>query len=226
MITLYVAADGLSTKESETLEILCDLCNTGLHFGIKVNLDYVLDRGYTRAFTVLKSFGRPLFIDLKMMNGRRTMKAVARAMVNHEIDFFNVMALADSEIHEVIATTHGTKTKVLAVTVLTHFDELYCHKHFRRSPAEIVKHLAETALNVGCDGIILPGPYIDAVADLKTIKVVPGVRPKGYKDSRHQKEIEPMIAKKKGADILVCGSPIMKANDPATALMEFFSELE
>ncbi len=223
---IFVAADGLSTQPaSKTYSILRTLDKTGLEFGIKINLDYVLLYGYD-SLSWLADFGRSLFIDLKMFNGSRTMGKIAEAMVERRIDFFNVMALADSQISEAVEVTRGTNTKVLGVTVLTHFDELYCEKHFHQSLHQAVRHLAETALRAGCDGIILPGSCLDVVADSQTIKVVPGVRPKWYKDLRHAEEIEPHEAKEKGASICVCGSPIMRSESPVDALRAVLSELE
>jgi len=226
MTTLFVAADGLSSEEGETRNILWGLVGAGLQFGIKVNLDYILQHGYARAFSDLRVYDRQLFVDLKMWNGKRTMVDVAKAMVGHEVDFFNIYALADSEIPPVIEVTRGTKTKVLAVTVLTHYDDAYCQRHFQRSLWEAVRHFGETAVELGCDGIILPGTVLDAVAHLDTVKVVPGVRPLWYKDTRHSEEIEPSVAKKKGADIVVCGSPIMKSDDPAAAMKRILQELQ
>jgi len=71
----------------------------------------------------------------------------------------------------------------------------------------------------------LPGTALDVVQDLQTIKVVPGVRPTWYQDTRHEEEIEPRIAVEQGADCLVCGSPIMKATNKIAALKRVLSEM-
>lgn len=229
MTTLFVAADELSSLSDElkTHRILSDLADIGSEFGIKVNLDYMLRLGDHNALYSLRRYApvRQIFVDLKMWNGKRTMVDVAKMMVDKEVDFFNVYALADSEIPPVVEVTRGTKTKVLAVTILTHYDDAYCRRHFQRTLGETVEHLGQTALDAGCDGIILPGTTLDAVAHLNTIKVVLGVRPKWYKDTRHSEEIEPSAAKEKGADIIVCGGPIIKAEDPVEAMKKILAEL-
>ena len=224
---LFVALDGLTRKEKETLEIANKLSNVNNeNFGFKINLDYLLNKGLENAINPIKKLGRPIFADLKMWNGGRTMSSVIENLFILEVDYMNVYALADDLLPEAIKITTKAKTKVLGLTVLTHFDDAYCQKHFKRSLSETVRHFAEVAIDVGCHGIILPGTVLDAVSDITgIIKVVPGVRPVWYGDKRHKEEIEPWLAVKKGADILVCGSPIMKSVNPVEALERILSQM-
>ncbi len=226
MTTLYVAADNLSGDEEKTLDILQILCGTGLHFGIKINLDYILRHGYERAFRLIKYYKRPIFVDLKMCNGTRTMVDIAKALVWYEVDFFNVYALADSLLPKVIEATRSSKTKVLGVTVLSHFDDDYCWKHFKRSFVDLVHHLTQTTIDVGCDGSILPGTALDAVAALDIPKWATGVRDSAYADDRHKQKIEPAVAKEKKAEVIICGSPIMYAADPVGALRRIHTAIQ
>jgi len=225
---LFVALDDLDKKERDTLEVAEQLSAVDGSFGFKVNLDYLLKYGLEGSVSAVKRiqyFGRPIFADLKMWNGTRTMRSVIEILVANEIDYLNVYALADELLPGAIQATDGSKTKVLGLTVLTHFSEAYCQKHFRRTLRETVRHFAEVAIDKGCHGIILPGTALEVVKDLKTIKFVPGVRPKWYKDTRHEEEVEPRIAVEQGADNLVCGSPIMKDPDKIGALKRILVEM-
>jgi orotidine 5'-phosphate decarboxylase subfamily 1 len=224
---LFVALDDLGKKEKETLEIAEQLSGVEGPFGFKVNLDYLLNptMSLKTALSQVQRFGRPVFADLKMWNGTRTMASVIRNLADNEVDYLNVYALADDLLPGAVKIAEGSKTKILGLTVLTHFSEAYCQKHFRRSLRETVRHFAEVALERGCHGIILPGTALDIVQDLETEKVVPGVRPKWYKDTRHKEEIEPKIAVDQGADKIVCGSPIMKDADKVAALKRILSEM-
>ena len=226
---LFVALDDLVKKEKETLETVERFSNIDGLFGFKINLDYLLKyglEGSVSAVERIKCFGRPVFADLKMWNGTRTMRSVIEIMVANEVDYLNVYALADDLLPKAIQATDGSKTKVLGLTVLTHFNDAYCLKHFRRTLKKTVRHFTEVAIDKGCHGIILPGTALEVVKDLKTIKFVPGVRPKWYKDTRHEEEVEPRIAVEQGADNLVCGSPIMKDADKVVALRRVLSEME
>ncbi len=225
---LLGALDGLAGKEEKTLKIAEQLSKVEGNFGFKLNLDYLLnpEKGLKALLAPIQQFGRPVFVDLKMWNGTRTMASVIENLVTLGVDYLNVYALADELLPKAIQITEGTKTKVLGLTVLTHFNEAYCRKHFRRSLSETVRHFAEVAVGVGCHGIILPGTTLESVADIDTIKVVPGIRPVWYKDTRHEEEIGPRVAAEKGANVLVCGSPIMKSEDPVSALQKVLSEIQ
>ena len=221
---LFVALDRLT--EGQAFKAISELSKVEGNFGFKLNLDYFLEYGLDSAILGhIQSVKKSLFVDLKMWNGTSTMKSILRKLVEMEVEYTNVYALADDLLPEAIKIAEGSKTKVLGLTVLTHFSEDYCQKHFRRSLKETVRHFAEIALERGCHGIILPGTALDVVQDLETIKVVPGVRPKWYQDARHREEIEPRVAVEQGVDILVCGSPIMKSFDKAAALKRVLDEL-
>jgi len=222
---LFIALDGLVEKEKETLIVAEQLTSVSGNFGFKINLDYLLKKGFKAALEPIQQFGRPVFADLKMWNGTRTMASVIENLAAMGVDYLNVYALADDLLPKAIRITEGTKTKVLGLTVLTHFSETYCQKHFKRSLQETVRHFAEIAVEADCHGIILPGTTLEVVADLDTIKVVPGIRPNWYKDTRHKEEVELRVAIEKGADILVCGSPIMKSRNPVKVLKKVLSEI-
>ena len=223
---LFIALDGLAKEEKETLSIAEQLASISGNFGFKINLDYILKKGFKNALKPIQQFGRPVFADLKMWNGTRTMVSVIENLVAMKVDYTNVYVLADDLLPKTIRIAEGTKTKVLGLTVLTHFNKNYCQKHFRRSLLETIQHFAEIAVKAGCHGVILPGTTLEAVKNLNIIKVVPGVRPSWYKDARHKEEVEPRVAIKKGADIIVCGSPIMKSRDPVRALEKILSEID
>ena len=216
---LFVALDDLDKKEKETLEVAERLSSVEGPFGFKLNLDYLLNPMFgvkTLLFQVRQRFGRPIFADLKMWNGTRTMRSVIETLVNCEVDYLNVYALADGLLPEAIKATEGSKTKVFGLTVLTHFTEGYCRKWFKRSLKDTVKLAAEVALERGCHGIILPGTALDVVKDLDTDKCTPGIRLEWYPaDSRHQQEVTPRIAVEQRATHLVCGGPIMKSVEKA-----------
>lgn len=222
---LFVALDDMVDTENITLEIAETLAQESGDFGFKVNLDFLLEEELWSAIDIVSELGRPVFADLKMFNGARTMASIIQKVIDCKVDYLSVYALADEELRKAIQSVKKNDTKILGVTILTHYDDAYCKKHFCRTLGEAVRHFAETAIDVGCDGIIVPGTTLGVVSDLETIKVVPGIRPGWYKDSRHKEEITPATAVEKGADILVCGGPIMKADDPVEALHLVLSEM-
>lgn len=225
---LAIALDALKTREKETLEKAYSLSQEPGEFGFKINDDYISSVGLREAFIRTKvaiSESRWLFTDIKMLKGGRTMAETAKEICDLGVRYLNLYALADKEIEPVIRAVEGSETKVLGLTVLSHFDESYCQDHFRRTFAETVRHLAKVAKNRGCHGIILPGTMLGEVADLDLIKCATGIRPLSYKDTRHEQEVTPAQAKAGGADIAVIGSPILKVSDPIAALREILAEV-
>lgn len=231
---LFVALDGLMKKEKETLEIAERLSGVEGNFGFKVNLDYLLDRGLRNPSTLgnIQQFGRLVFTDLKMWNGTSIMSSIIGNLVDKGVDYLNVYALADDLLPEAIKIAKGSKTKVLGLTVLTHFTEAYCRKWFQRSLKMTVRLGADVALGRGCQGIILPGTALDVVKDLEAEKVNPGVRPDWYlEDDRHEQKITASEAVNRGATALVCGGPIMKSQekvgiDSVEALKRVLAEMK
>lgn len=223
---LFVALDGLTRDREGTLDIAEALVETNLDFGFKVNLDYLVWRGIDSVVSDIHPMGKTIFADLKMWNGKRTMIDVAEKVAPY-VDYLNVWAHADGQIETLVKTVREvSNAKVLGLTVLTHYDELYCEEHYNRLPGEVVRHFAEVALHRGCDGIICPGPMLRYVEDLDTEKVVPGIRPVWYSDDRHLQAVTPGQAIDWGADKVVCGSPIMKDPDPVKSLKAVLAEME
>lgn len=225
--SLFIALDDLVDAEEKTLltarRLWHDYPNK---IGFKINLDYILILGVREAiYRVRGAINCPIFADLKMLNGKQTMIKVVEELVKLKVDYLSIYAQADGVLRSVTRITAGSDTKVFGVTVLTHYDEEYCQRHFRRSLKSLVRHFALIAINGGCHGLILPGTALEAVSDLNIIKVVPGIRPDWYADSRHKEAVTPRFAVEKGADILVCGSPVMKSEDPVRALGEVLGEM-
>ncbi|MCK5332780.1 orotidine 5'-phosphate decarboxylase [Candidatus Parcubacteria bacterium] len=223
---LFIALDGLSNNEKETLKIAEKLSNVEGNFGFKINLDYLLKVGTKKAIEKIRKFGRPIFADIKMFNGTRTMKDIIRDLVDLEVEYLNVYALADYLLPEAVAIAKGTKTKVLCLTILTHFDDSYCQNHYRRSLKDAVRHFAKIGKDANCDGVILPGTMLEVVKDLDMINLVPGVRPEGFVDDRHKEEINEGDAIDGGADILVIGGPIMNSENPVNTLSRSLYEIK
>lgn len=228
---LFVAPDDLSKKEEATLDIMAQLCKVEGPFGFKINLDFLLRKGISTAIRMLQSFGRPIFTDLKMWNGTRTMADIIEQLVEAEVDYFNVYSLADEQLPKALQIAKGSRTRSLGVTVLTHYTEDYCRKNFGKSLLEAVDYFARLAIKRGCDGVILPGTTLETIKDLNVAKCVPGIRLPWYpEDSRHEQSTEPKVAIQGGARILVCGGPVMKAKEkvgiePAEALEMVLAEI-
>lgn len=221
---LYVALD--HDDRDMNLDLARSLYQEPGNFGFKINQDhYTLWPGYG---IVISGLGKPEFIDTKINNGSRTMWNIIKNIVSIGAHHTNVWAAAERLIQPLTVLVEGTNTKLLGVTVTTHFTEDYCKTYFRRSLPDTVRMWSEVALENGCSGIIVPGTTLRAVEDLKCTKLVPAVRPPWFEDkgaNDQEQTVTPTEAIQMGADIVVCGTPIYTHPKPAEALKMILEEI-
>ncbi len=222
---LWVALDGLNKKETETLAMAEKMATVEGNFGFKINLDYLLVHGIKQAVARVATYGRPIFADIKMWNGSRTMADTVDRLVDAGVRCLNVYALADSMLPKAVEQARGSNTQVFAVTILTHYDDKYCRRHFKRSLPVVVRDLTIIALAARCDGVILPGTTMKSIANFKCKKMNPGIRPAWFSDDRHEQETLPADACRMGASDVVCGSPLTTSPEPKEALKRLLGEL-
>ncbi len=201
-------------------------------FGFKINLDLFINcalNGDTEPLAIIDELGKPMFADFKMWNGRRTMTSIAQTAGVTGIDYFNVYSLAGGDfLEKVVEEANKKSTKVLGVTVLTHYDDDYCQRMRGCSMEKAVRKDAEVAYDAGCHGIILPGTMLGEVRDLEMEKLVPAVRPDWYGktgDNYQKQEFSVREAIEGGANLLVCSSPIRKSKDRKEALVKTLEEM-
>ena len=60
----------------------------------------------------------------------------------------------------------------------------------------------------------------------ETVLVTPGIRPAGSSKDEQKRVMTPSMAADAGADFIVVGRPILKAQDPAKAAGAIIAELE
>jgi len=231
MTLTYVALD--YDNPNRNLAFACQLASrVDGDFGFKINLDsfvsvdeFALSSG--ELIRRLKETEKPLFADLKMWNGSRTMSNAARGLANEGVDIINVYAHALKYVGRVRKALEGTNTKLFTLGVLTHYTEQDTRILYGKSYEEAVRMFAEIGREEGADGIIVPGTCLDAVQDIRLEKLTPGVRPEWYKaqSNDQQQPVTPRYAKEHGADYIVVGSPIYESKKPEHALERILEEV-
>lgn len=237
--TVFVALD--YNNHREILENTRLLSRAKGSYGFKINLDAMLgldssDVTTYKLMSRIKGLGKPVFLDIKMWNGERTMINVVQKCVDLEIDIVNVYPHVGTDLlSKLINLTRGTKTKIFVLTVLTHFDNDYCYRVYGKNLSETVRMFAQMAYESKADGIILPPTCLHVVRDFDMIKMCPGIRPppkevcdipSGSKEANNQKQVAtPKEAVERGANYLVIGSPITGASDLVNALEKILEEI-
>lgn len=170
--------------------------------------------------------GGQVFLDLKYHDIPNT---VARAMLEAArmgVQLVNVHALGGFEMMETAAKAVRSefgddRPRLLAVTILTSSTAETLQRVGIDHPVEqMVVRLARLAQEAGMDGVVASPQEIDLIRQTcgpDFLIVTPGVRPSFAALDDQKRVMAPAEAVRFGADYLVIGRPIARAEDPAAA---------
>jgi orotidine-5'-phosphate decarboxylase len=123
----------------------------------------------------------------------------------------------------------GSSLKILAVTVLTSYDDDDLKQAGSRlGVSDLVELRARQAQAIGIDGLVCSG---EEAANLRRVVgagmnlVTPGIRPAGNAAGDQKRVMTPARAISAGADYLVVGRPVMDAADPKGAADAIVAEI-
>lgn len=186
--------------------------------------------GWFPVINMITERGHKVMVDLKLFDVPETVKLAVRQLKNHNVTFATVHG--NDPIIRAAVEEKGD-LKILAVTVLTSFDEDDMREMgFSGTVADLVYHRAKRALDLGCDGIISSG--LEAARLRKGLGdnfliVTPGIRPGqnieiNEDDQRRIATAQKAIAD--GADYIVVGRPISTAKDPIAVVESMQTEIQ
>jgi orotidine-5'-phosphate decarboxylase len=191
----------------------------------KVGKELFTSCGPDAVRTVQRHGGR-VFLDLKYHDIPNT---VAKAMLEAArlgVQLANLHALGGSEMMETAATAvrkefGDQRPRLLAVTILTSSTQETLRGVGIDHPLqEMVVRLAKLAQNAGMDGVVaspLEIELIRAACGPDFLIVTPGVRPTFASMDDQKRIMTPNEAVAAGADYMVIGRPIAKAENPQAA---------
>ena len=117
--------------------------------------------------------------------------------------------------------------KIAVVTILTSLTSDLCRTIYGDVPARKVNTFGYYGAALDASYMVCSGQELDLVRSLRIKKIVPGIRPVWYSTGDDQKRVvTPAMAIEKGADLLVIGRPIVKADDPADAAKRTLEEIQ
>ena len=128
-----------------------------------------------------------------------------------------------------VAARRGSGLKILAVTVLTSYDDIdLAESGYSTSVDALVARRAQQAHDLGVDGLVCSpeeaSPLRLAVGN-DMLFVTPGIRPQGSARGDQKRVTTPAQAIAAGADYLVVGRPITEAGDPKAAAEAVVAEI-
>lgn len=196
----------------------------------KVGLELFTAEGPRAVEAVLEAEAR-CFLDLKLHDIPATMAGAVRAAARLGVHFLTVHAGAGPEgLARAAEAAAGSRTELLAVTVLTSMDsaQLAATGH-AEPPSALVERYAALALGAGLPGLVCSPEECAALRARfgpRPTLMVPGVRPAGSDAGDQRRVATPAEAIGAGASLLVVGRPIRGARDRARAARAIVDEIE
>jgi orotidine-5'-phosphate decarboxylase len=172
--------------------------------------------------------GKQVFVDMKLHDIGNTVAQGVKSVARLGASFLTVHAYPQT-MHAAVDARRGTNLRILAVTVLTSYDDAdLAAAGYDFTVAELVAERAAQARDIGVDGIVCSAAEVELVRPLLgpgMVLVTPGIRPM-QTDADDQKRImTPGEAVRAGADYLVVGRPVIAAEDPKGAAEAIVAEI-
>ena len=176
----------------------------------------------------LVAAGKQVFVDLKLHDIPNTVERATAQVAKLGASFLTVHAYPQT-MKAAVAGAKGTGLKILAVTVLTSYDDMdLLEAGYRFGVVEMVRRRAEQAQALGVDGVVASAAEakdIRAAVGKDMILVTPGIRPAGASVGDQKRVATPASAIHDGADYLVVGRPVTEAPDPRAAATTIVEEI-
>ncbi len=176
----------------------------------------------------LAGAGKKVFVDLKLHDIGNTVARGVESVAALGATFLTVHAYPQT-MKAAVEARAGSELKILAVTVLTSYDDGDLHAAgYSLGVSDLVEARAQQAQVLGVDGLVCSPE--EAAALRKVVGhqmrlVTPGIRPAGSTAGDQKRVMTPSRAISAGADYLVVGRPVMEAADPKAAAEAIQAEI-
>jgi orotidine-5'-phosphate decarboxylase len=168
----------------------------------------------------LTAAGKKVFVDLKLHDIGNTVARGVESVAKLGATFLTVHAYPQT-MKAAVEGRAGSSLKILAVTVLTSYDDGDLHAAgYRLNVADLVEARAQQAQVLGVDGLVCSPEEAASVRKIvghQMNLVTPGIRPAGADVGDQKRIMTPSRAISAGADYLVVGRPITGVADPKAA---------
>lgn len=220
---LIVALDVPSVKDAESM--VTRLGNSVSFY--KIGYQLGLAGGLPFAAGLIAA-GKHVFLDFKLHDIGNTITHGVASVANMGATFLTVHAYPQT-MKAAVEGARGSKLKVLAVTVLTSYDnDDLAAAGYKFGVSELVARRAEQARDLGIDGLVCSpeeAANLRGIVGVNMALVTPGIRPAGSAAGDQKRIMTPAKAIAAGADYLVVGRPIVEATDPKAAAEAIVAEI-
>jgi len=219
---IVVALDFAESKEALRFALQLDpeICR------VKVGKELFTASGPQLIDDLMKQ-GHSVFLDLKFHDIPTTVGKACEAASRLGVWMLNVhasggLAMMEEAMNGV--SRSGQKPLLIAVTVLTSMNQAMLNQvGVKGNLSDQVLNLARLTKQAGLDGVVCSAAeaaMLRSAIDPDFCLVTPGIRPIDANADDQSRTVTPEKAIQLGANYLVIGRPINKAQDPAKALSE------
>jgi len=177
----------------------------------------------------LTAGGKRVFLDMKFYDIGETVKRAVVQVARSGASFLTVHG-STAVMRAAVEGRGDSSLKLLAVTVLTSFDESDLADLGYPCPVkELVALRVRKAMEAGIDGIVcspLEVAEVRRLAGPGAILVTPGVRSAGAGQGDQKRVSTPAEAIRNGANYLVIGRQVTRAADPAAEVRRILDEIK
>jgi orotidine-5'-phosphate decarboxylase len=177
----------------------------------------------------LTDTGKKVFADLKLHDIGNTVARGVESVAKLGATFLTVHAYPQT-MKAAVEGRAGSRLKILAVTVLTSYDDGDLHAAgYRLGVSDLVEARAQQAQLLGVDGLVCSpeeAASLRKIVGHQMVLVTPGVRPAGTASGDQKRIMTPARAIAAGSDYLVVGRPILEASDPKAAAEAIQAEIK
>ena len=187
----------------------------------------------------IKEKNADFFLDVKLHDIPNTVEKASYNVIKNGANFFNVHATGGIEMMK--AAKKGAlkaaekysrkKPLVLAVTVLTSINQETLSNELSNSKnvEDFVIQLAKNAKSAGLDGVVASARELKAIKKElggDFIVLTPGIRPSWSAKDDQARIATPKSAIEDGADFIVLGRAITKAENKIEAIKKIYEEIQ
>ncbi|MEG6508196.1 orotidine-5'-phosphate decarboxylase [Methyloligella sp. 2.7D] len=194
----------------------------------KIGLELLFSGGFALVER-LAGDGTKIFVDAKLLDIGATVERATAAIARSGAAFLTVHAIDRKTLDAAVRGKGKSELQLLGVTVLTNLDHTDLQEQgIDAPPRSVVQQRADMALAAGFDGVVASG--LEAAALRERLRepfkiVTPGIRPAGASADDQSRIVTPTRAIEAGADYLVVGRPITRAEDPRAAAEAICAEI-
>ena len=193
----------------------------------KIGYQLAFAGGLSLAETLIRA-NKQVFIDLKLHDIGNTVAKGVENVAKLGATFLTVHAYPQT-MKAAVDAAAGSKLRILAVTVLTSYDNAdLAAAGYGSNVTDLVTKRAAQARDIGVNGLVCSAEEVASVRSIagpKMALVTPGIRPAGAAAGDQKRVMTPAKAIAAGADYLVVGRPIVEASDPKAAAQAIVSEI-